>query len=266
MRLAAACWSLVAVTSACWRSARRRRERGAVARGGLQPRGPDLRRRRARRRDGSPRPTRDVRVDVDGTDVTSAFAVRPNGRFEGLVTGLKVGANTLTVRDADGAGKRITITNHPIGGPVFAGPQVTPYACNPNASNPPLGPATRRAVQRADAGRAAVPQRGQPVRRLRPGQPARAGASRRRRPTPADRAVHRPARHRHRRPRHLPDGRARRPGASRSRRGRPSSRGAASSSTRSAARAAPSTASSRPAACCRRRQLGARLRRSPPRA
>ena len=45
------------------------------------------------------------------------------------------------MRSADGAGKRITITNHPIGGPVFAGPQVTPYACNPNASNPPLGPA-----------------------------------------------------------------------------------------------------------------------------
>jgi hypothetical protein len=82
-----------------------------------------------------------VRVDVDGVDVTSAFAVRPNGRYEGLVTGLALGANTLTVRTADGSGKRITITNHPIGGPVFAGPQVTPYACNPNVSNPPLGPA-----------------------------------------------------------------------------------------------------------------------------
>ena len=82
-----------------------------------------------------------VRVDVDGVDVTSAFGVRPNGRYEGLVTGLKVGVNTLTVRGADGGGKRITITNHPIGGPIFAGPQVTPYACNPNVSNPPLGPA-----------------------------------------------------------------------------------------------------------------------------
>ncbi len=80
-----------------------------------------------------------VTVDLDGTDVTSAFAVRPSGRLEGLVTGLKVGPNALTVRDATGAGKRITITNHPIGGPIFAGPQVTPYACNPNASTPPLG-------------------------------------------------------------------------------------------------------------------------------
>ena len=82
-----------------------------------------------------------TRVDVDGADITSAFAVRPNGRYEALVTGLKLGANTLTVRAADGSGKRITLTNHPIGGPVFAGPQVTPYTCNPNASNPPLGPA-----------------------------------------------------------------------------------------------------------------------------
>src|SRR3954453_10482745 len=94
-----------------------------------------------------------LRVDVDGTDVTSAFAVRPNGRFEGLVTGLAPGANQLTVRAADGAGKRIVITNHPIGGPVFAGPQVTPYACNANVSTPPAGPTTRRAVQRAYEGR-----------------------------------------------------------------------------------------------------------------
>ena len=72
--------------------------------------------------------------------MTSAFAVRATGRFEGVVGGLRVGANTLTVRAGSG-GKRITITNHPIGGPIFAGPQVTPYACNPNASTPPLGPA-----------------------------------------------------------------------------------------------------------------------------
>ena len=61
-----------------------------------------------------------MRVDVDGVDVTGAFALRPNGRFEGLVTGLKVGANTLTVRAADGGRQADRITNHPIGGPMFA--------------------------------------------------------------------------------------------------------------------------------------------------
>src|SRR6185436_4658596 len=30
-----------------------------------------------------------VRVDVDGRDVTSAFAVRADGRFYGLITGLR---------------------------------------------------------------------------------------------------------------------------------------------------------------------------------
>ena len=65
----------------------------------------------------------------------------PNGRFEGVVSGLKLGAQHADRALRDGGGKRITITNHPIGGPVFAGPQVTPYACNPNASKPPLGPA-----------------------------------------------------------------------------------------------------------------------------
>ena len=83
-----------------------------------------------------------VRVVLNGVDVTSSFAVRPDGTFSGLVTSLENGPNTLTARGADGHGKKITITNHPIGGPIFAGPQVTPYHCNPNASTPPLGDAT----------------------------------------------------------------------------------------------------------------------------
>ena len=194
-----------------------------------------------------------VRVDVDGIDVTSAFALRPSGRLEGLVTGLKIGTNTLTVRGADGAGKRITITNHPIGGPVFAGPQVTPYACNPNASNPPLGEAVDAQCNAPTKVDLPLSQRRQPVRGLRPGEPARARA----RPADddgprADRAVHRPARHRHRRPWHLPDGRAGGPEQADRAVVEPSSRGAGSSSTPSAARAGPSTASSPRAACCRR--------------
>ena len=70
-----------------------------------------------------------VRVDVDGRDVTSEFAPRPNGKFEGLVTGLKVGSNLLTATAPGGAGASITITDHPIGGPVFSGPQIQPWTC-----------------------------------------------------------------------------------------------------------------------------------------
>jgi hypothetical protein len=81
-----------------------------------------------------------VRLAVGGRDVTSAFAARSDGRFEGLVTGLAVGQNVLSARLPDGRGARITITNHPTGGPVFAGPQVRPWVCGTQAAG--LGPAT----------------------------------------------------------------------------------------------------------------------------
>jgi hypothetical protein len=70
-----------------------------------------------------------VRVSLNGNDVTSEFAVRPNGRYEGLVTGLAVGDNDLMATMRLGPTVHITITNHPSGGPVFAGPQVQPWIC-----------------------------------------------------------------------------------------------------------------------------------------
>lgn len=70
-----------------------------------------------------------TRVELNGVDVKSAFATRPNGRYMGLVTGLKDGDNLLTVRVGN-AGRQITITNHPIGGPVFSGGrQLAPWVC-----------------------------------------------------------------------------------------------------------------------------------------
>jgi hypothetical protein len=72
-------------------------------------------------------------VSLNGHDVTSDFAVRQNGRYEGLVTGLADGANTLAARLPDGSGAQIAITNHPIGGPVFAGRQVQPWVCQAGA-------------------------------------------------------------------------------------------------------------------------------------
>ncbi|MFI5626149.1 DUF6351 family protein [Nocardioides sp. NPDC051685] len=79
-----------------------------------------------------------IRVDVAGRDLTSAFAVRSDGRFLGLVTGLAVGENVLTARGAAGAAQ-MTMTNHPIGGPLFAGPQVQPWICATEKNG--LGPA-----------------------------------------------------------------------------------------------------------------------------
>jgi hypothetical protein len=71
----------------------------------------------------------DLRVSVGRRNVTRSFAVRGNGRILGVVTGLRNGKNVLTVKLTDGRGARLTITNHPKGGPVFSGPQVKPWVC-----------------------------------------------------------------------------------------------------------------------------------------
>ncbi len=73
-----------------------------------------------------------VTLDVDGRDVTSMFAVRPNGRYMGLLTGLALGSNVVTAHVA-GVDRQVTITNHPNGGPVFSGPQLQPWVCQANA-------------------------------------------------------------------------------------------------------------------------------------
>ncbi|GAC1579318.1 MAG: DUF6351 family protein [Candidatus Dormibacteria bacterium] len=100
-----------------------------------------------------------AKVDVDGRDVTNSLAA---GRMAGLmsgipprnnlgvdlransllgvVSGLKVGTNVLSATLPDGYGARIVITNHPIGGPVFAGPQAQPWICTTNSNG--LGNAT----------------------------------------------------------------------------------------------------------------------------
>ena len=74
-----------------------------------------------------------TRLDVNGRNVTREFAMRANGKFEGLVTGLANGPNVLTARLPNGYGARLRIISHPIGGPVFSGPQVQPWLCQTGA-------------------------------------------------------------------------------------------------------------------------------------
>ena len=73
-----------------------------------------------------------VTVTVNGHRVSS---LKPDGgrRLTGLLTGLRNGANVVKAVLPDGRGARLTITNHPSGGPVFAGRQVHPWICD-NAS------------------------------------------------------------------------------------------------------------------------------------
>src|SRR4051794_650730 len=81
-----------------------------------------------------PRGSTKARVALNGRDVSGSFAARPNGRYQGLVTGLRAGSNTL-VALAGGRQARVAITNHPNGGPVFSGPQIQPWTCQATAKD-----------------------------------------------------------------------------------------------------------------------------------
>src|SRR3954471_9372577 len=83
-------------------------------------------------------PLRNVRVHVDGRDVTSAF--RPgleDGTLLGVVSGLSMGRNTIELRvNPQGRGAALAslvVTNHSISGPVISGPHQTPFVCETQA-------------------------------------------------------------------------------------------------------------------------------------
>jgi len=79
-------------------------------------------------------PLHQVRVLLNGADVTPEFETDAAARtMRGVVTGLESGTNTL-IADSNGRGKgrpraALTITNHPIGGPVLLGSQTQPWIC-----------------------------------------------------------------------------------------------------------------------------------------
>ncbi|RYZ11426.1 MAG: hypothetical protein EOO24_06395 [Comamonadaceae bacterium] len=73
--------------------------------------------------------TAGLKVDVGGRDVSSAFAVRADGRLTGLVTGLAKGENVVTAQADRARAARLVVTNADRGGPVISGPQVTPFVC-----------------------------------------------------------------------------------------------------------------------------------------
>jgi hypothetical protein len=79
-----------------------------------------------------------AKVTVRGRDVSSAFPLRTNGRRMGVLRGLPVGKTEVVVK-GKGRVARLTLTNHPVGGPVFSGPQVEPWTCETEAGG--LGPA-----------------------------------------------------------------------------------------------------------------------------
>src|SRR4051812_8407710 len=86
-------------------------------------------------------------VRLNGSDVTGQFAKRPDGRFEGLLTGLANGANTVTASAPGVRSTSLRIVNHPNGGPLFSGPQLQPWPCPAGALHAPCNRPTADAFQ-----------------------------------------------------------------------------------------------------------------------
>ncbi|HWY63417.1 MAG TPA: DUF6351 family protein [Rhizomicrobium sp.] len=64
-------------------------------------------------------------VTLNGADVSKAFLPGPAPHTrEGLVSGLKLGANIL-----EAGGKSLTLTDYPLAGPIVSGPHETPFIC-----------------------------------------------------------------------------------------------------------------------------------------
>ncbi len=91
-----------------------------------------------------------TKVTLNGVPVTSAFRPGPRRTRTGLVSGLRLGRNTLAA-----GGVRLTLTNYPIAGPIISGPHQTPFICttaayqiysnvsrSPQPSAETFGPAT----------------------------------------------------------------------------------------------------------------------------
>jgi hypothetical protein len=80
-------------------------------------------------------PARDgqaVRVTLNGRLVSAAFQRQADGSLLGLVTGLRTGRN-LVAATAGRDRTSLMVDNHPITGPVFSGPQQTPFYCETTA-------------------------------------------------------------------------------------------------------------------------------------
>jgi hypothetical protein len=75
-----------------------------------------------------------LHVRLNGRDISHRFAMRRHHKVEGLVRGLRLGRNTV-IASVHGQRARLIVTNHPIGGPTFSGPQIKPWKCEPGATD-----------------------------------------------------------------------------------------------------------------------------------
>jgi len=77
----------------------------------------------------------DVSVVAGGTEVSSSLKPTSDGALLGLVEGLPEGASTIEVkRKADNSSlAKLTVVNHSLNGPIFAGPHSAVFGCETTA-------------------------------------------------------------------------------------------------------------------------------------
>ena len=81
----------------------------------------------------------ELRVTLDGADVTAAFRPTLAGELVGLVEGLPR-ESELALASADGTTLgAVSLVNHPVEGPVFSGPHEQPFVCETEAFEMPSG-------------------------------------------------------------------------------------------------------------------------------
>lgn len=85
-----------------------------------------------------------LQIRLNDVDVAGAFTRQADGRWVGLVTGLRNGTNYLSARTVNTEWADLMVTNAPRQGPVVSGPHVRPYVCATPVAQPAAGslPAT----------------------------------------------------------------------------------------------------------------------------
>jgi hypothetical protein len=87
-----------------------------------------------------------VRIRLGDKNVTRKFARDGKRRLVALLGGLRNGRNTLTAQ-AGNKGARLTLVNHPHGGPLISGPQLKPWVCQAGAVDAQCNQAPRVVFQ-----------------------------------------------------------------------------------------------------------------------
>src|SRR4051812_17323108 len=78
---------------------------------------------------------RRAKVRLGKRNVKRSFHRSGRRRLVGVLTGLRQGRNVLRVSLPHRRGARMTLVDHPASGPVFSGPQLQPWKCQPTAQD-----------------------------------------------------------------------------------------------------------------------------------